>query len=361
MPAHFQTIVAIPVRDEEQHLRACLAALAAQTRRADAIVLLLNNCRDGSLDICRAARHAGANIHIVGCQLRGDDASAGEARRLDFEKECGIAPGGVICTTDADSVVPATWIADILADISAGADCVCGMAVIDHAGGADRRGLAFDDMREALLLGLQDEIAAMIDPDPFDPWPRHQQHSGASIAVRAEMLRRAGGAPRVAAGEDRALVAHLGLVDARIRHAPDIQVAVSGRLQGRAAGGMAATMTRRLARQDQLTDETLEPTVDAFRRCLIRARLRDVSRTGAAALAADLMMAPAVLRDALRAPYFGAAWAAIQRESPILRRRRVAFLDLARETRQALALRDELLAAVDRRPDTALVSLRHAV
>jgi hypothetical protein len=241
------------------------------------------------------------------------------------------------------------------------------MAVIDHGGRGNRHGLAFDDMREAFLLGLQDEISAIVEPDPFDPWPRHQHHSGASIAVRAEALRRAGGAPRVTVGEDRALVANLALVDARIRHAPHIQVTVSGRLDGRAAGGMAATMTRRLAQQDRLTDEALEPTVDAFRRCITRERLRGLGRgsgdggAGGATLATDLMIAPELLRDALLAPYFGAAWAAIQRESPILRRRRVAFLDLARETRQALALRDELRMALDQQRDITLIDVRHAM
>ncbi len=304
-------IVAIPVRNEETHLKACLDALAAQTRKA----------RRRAVD---------------------------DAQRL--------AANGVVLTTGADSVVPATWIADNLGEISRGADCVCGMAVIAHEEEDARRRLEFDDMREALLLSLQDEIAAFVDPDPFDPWPRHQQHSGASIAVRACVLRRAGGVPRIAAGEDRALVANLCLVDAKIRHAPNIQVVVSGRLQGRAAGGMAETLARRLQRLDRLTDDRLEPTVDAYRRVLTRRRLRGVSRgdTALEDLATDLLIDPQTLRAALQAPYFGQAWACIQRESPVLRRRRVAFVDLARETRQAFALRGQLC-------DPVAEPLRHAI
>jgi GT2 family glycosyltransferase len=356
MSAGQKTVVAIPVRNEEHHLGACIDALSAQTHRADAILLMLNNCTDGSLDICRRASRADARLHIVECQLYGNEASAGEARRLAFLHAQSLAGDGVILTTDADSTVPATWIADNLDEIGRGADCVCGMAVIDRdAHGDHPKRLEFDDMRESLLLSLQDEIAALVDPDPADPWPRHQQNSGASIAVKSAVLRRAGGAPRIASGEDRALVAMLAKCDARIRHAPQIQVRVSGRLHGRAAGGMAETLARRCQRQDKLTDEVLEPTVDAYRRSLARLRLRGVFPGDAIPddLVADLLLPRPSLQSALQAGYFGAAWENIQLQSPVLRRRRVAFVDLARETRQALALRDELRAG--------LVHHRHGV
>jgi hypothetical protein len=208
--------------------------------------------------------------------------------------------------------------------------------------------LEFDDMREQLLRNLQDEIASITDPDPFDPWPRHQQHSGASIAVKAATLRLAGGPPRIAAGEDRALVAKLARLDARIRHALHIKVTVSGRAHGRATGGMAETIKRRLQHRDWLTDASLEPTIDAYRRILTCARLRSARRDGenTQSLAADLGINRQTLRAALQAPYFGMAWEIIQQASPLLHRRRVAFADLARETRQALALRDDLRAAM---------------
>jgi len=38
----------------------------------------------------------------------------------------------------------------------------------------------------------------------------------------------------------------LRLVDTKIRHAPEVSVSVSGRLKGRAAGGMADMIRRRL-------------------------------------------------------------------------------------------------------------------
>jgi len=343
-----KTVVAIPVRNEEHHLDACLDALREQSHPADAVILLLNNCSDGSAGICRCAGSSWPALRIVECRLDGNDASAGEARRLAIEYAMAEVGDGVILTTDADSIVPPGWIADNFAEIADGADCVCGMAVVSHQEcGGNRPRLAFDDMRETLLLALQDEIAAILDPDPADPWPRHQQHSGASIAVLAGSLRRAGGAPRVAVGEDRALVAKLALVDARIRHSPRIQVTVSGRLQGRAAGGMADTMRRRVNCLDWLTDDRLEPTVDAYRRVLMRARLRTVFRGEEEGdrLAKDLILSRLVMDDALDSRFFGTAWARIERESAVLHRRRVAFADLARETRQALALLEHVRGA----------------
>jgi hypothetical protein len=102
---------------------------------------------------------------------------------------------------------------------------------------------------------LLDQIHALLDPDPFDPWPRHTEHSGASLAVTLEAYRRAGGIPPMAVGEDRAFAEALRRVDAHIRHAPTVRVIVSGRIIGRAAGGMADTICRRLTRPDEMLDE----------------------------------------------------------------------------------------------------------
>ncbi len=318
----------------------CLDALLSQTRKPDHIVLLLNNCTDGTLAVCRAAQRQYSGIDIVECQLSGAQASAGEARRLAFARALDHAGDGVILTTDADAAPEPAWVADNLAAFSRGADVVCGKArIVPDGQAAAAHKLAFDDMREALLLQLQDQVMALTDPDPADPWPRHQQDSGASLAVRAGVLRRLGGAPMVAHGEDRALVAAARLVDARIRHAPEISVPVSGRLEGRAIGGMAETLRRRSQSPDLLADERLEPSVDALRRARARANLRAVYGGGAqAALAADLLIRPADFEAALRAPYFGMAWRDVQALSPVLQRRRVRFADLARETRQAFTI-----------------------
>ena len=74
---------------------------------------------------------------------------------------------------------------------------------------------------------LLDEIASIVLPDPADPWPRHREESGASIAITVEMFRRIGGLPSRPSGEDRALIEMLRSLDALVRHDPHISVTVS--------------------------------------------------------------------------------------------------------------------------------------
>jgi glycosyltransferase involved in cell wall biosynthesis len=340
-------VVAIPVRDEEERLGACLTALARQTVPADEILVLLNNCRDGSLDVAHTFAARMGNLTIMECNLEGHAACAGEARRQVLIEAAARAGDGVVLTTDADAVVPPDWLLRNISEIAAGAEAVCGRAVIDpvEAAALPQRLHEAQALEQACRAAL-DRMEAAIDPDEADPWPRHQENSGASIAVTTAALARAGGPPAVGLSEDRALIAALGRVDARIRHAPGLAVTVSGRLDGRAAGGMADTICRRLAATEAWADDALEPAIDAYRRALARARLRRLwaGERGAQALGADLLIGAPAIREALDAPYFGIAWARVQALSPVLARRRVAVTELAREGRQADLLRAHFTA-----------------
>lgn len=341
-----KTVVAIPVRNEEARLHGCLTALARQSLVPDHIFLLLNNCTDNSAEIAGAAAAARTEIVVSELQLPAPRATAGEARRLALAAAAALAgPDGVIITTDADCQPGPDWVAKNLQEIARGADVVCGAArIVPEPGQAISLGLYFDLARESMYASLLDEIASLVDPDPADPWPRHQQHSGASIAMTTDILKQAGGAPHVASGEDRALIARLRAVDARIRHA-QIPVVVSGRLEGRAAGGMAETIKRRICQPDTFADEACEPAVDAYRRALAKARLREAKRDGfgGQSLGTDLLISRPILQKIMREKFFGTAWAALQKASPVLQRRRVRMADLTRETAQAQLLYEQYL------------------
>jgi hypothetical protein len=193
-----------------------------------------------------------------------------------------------------------------------------------------------------------DRIQSLLDPDPADPWPRHTEESGASIAVRRDIFMAAGGVPPISCGEDRALVDALRRVDARIRHDPEVTVMVSGRIVGRAANGMADTIRRRITRQDPLLDSAMEPITDRVRRTGARRLLRmawsDLTERPRILrhLAGELALSEAQLEGWLALPYFGAAWALVEGVSPILVRRPVARAELAEQ----MQIADEILASL---------------
>ncbi|MBV9749953.1 MAG: glycosyltransferase [Acetobacteraceae bacterium] len=339
------TVVAIPAKNEAEHIGACLRALAMQQdAQADAVVLVVNNTRDGSAGLARSLAPAlPFALHVVEHDFPTADACAGQARRMAMECAAALAgQGGALLTTDADGQVAPDWLARNLAYLDDGIEVVAGCAVLDPADALlIPPRLHEDDARECAYAAVLDEIAALLDPDPWDPLPRHTEHSGASTCVTLSCYRRAGGMPAAPLAEDRAFFAALRRVDARIRHAPDVQVVVSGRTEGRAPGGMADTIRRRLTCADAWLDDALEPAVNAIRRARLRKRVRRICAPGVPeatamrGLAHDLGAPVEIVAAALRSSCFGDAWATLEAESPALARVKVAVADLPREMARA--------------------------
>ena len=336
--------VAIPARDEAGFISACLRALDAQDgAQIDHIVLCVNNTSDSTAEIARRVTlRPGTISHVLEPHFPPAQAFAGTARRLAMEYAASlVGKNGVILTTDADAVVDPDWLAQNLAALRNGADAVAGWVDLDPRDWARiPLKLHEDDARECAYDDLCDELHARLDPDPADPLPRHTHHSGASIAVTARIYALAGGMPAKAVGEDRAFFAALRLVDARIRHAPECHVTVSGRMDGRAAGGMADTIRRRMSAPDPFLDDRLEPAEDCARRADLRRRLRDClsDRTLVRAFADDIGTEPEWLERRLEAGSLGAVWADIEQTSPILQRRSVAVAELPEQMAQAQEL-----------------------
>ena len=351
-------VVAVPVRDEASLIPDCLRALALQQggHRAE-VLLLVNNSSDGTADIARGLRPTlPCPVHVLEHRFPPAEASAGHARRLAMSKAAMLtSPGGIVMTTDADSCVPPDWLEANMAAIEAGADVVCGRAVIDPVDALQiPRHLHDDDAHEVTYQLQLEQIACLLDPDPADPWPRHAEESGASIAVRVEAFTSAGGVPPISAGEDRALVDALRRGDARIRHAPDVWVNVSGRIVGRARDGMADTIRRRIGRQDLHVDGSMEPVAARVRRIGARRLLRlawgsVVGRSSLLGhLARDLQLPQSQLEGWMALPAFGAAWAVAERASPTLERRPVARVDLSAQIRVAEGILASLVGATVR-------------
>lgn len=283
-----RAIVAIPVRDEAEHIAVCLNAIGAQEGVEPdeiGVVLLLNNSSDGTEGIVRElAPRLGYAIRIM--EINSPEANAGWARRgamngaAAWLEEAG-AQDGIILTTDADSRVPPNWIAVNAKMIAAGAAGVAGQIALDEADEAllpaslRARGL-LEETYERLLT----ELNARIDPERNDPWPTHWTQSGASLAVSLEAYRHVDGMPPIALGDDRAFISRLRAANLVVRHTPEIVVATSGRLVGRAQGGVADTMRVRVEEPDCACDGRLEPVPRALYRYRWHRRLRALNAKG---------------------------------------------------------------------------------
>jgi len=215
-------VVVVPVHDEAELLDRCLTALgvAVATARSERIacdvLVVLDECTDGSADIAR--RHP-----FPVAQLKAGTVGAARAQGVGaLLAQLGtVDPHAAwIANTDADSAVPANWILSQCALAAHGADIVLGT----------------------------------VRPDFADLTPRHRRHwldthvpgapagnvHGANLGIRADAYLAAGGFDAVAEHEDVGLVARARALGARVSASDDAEVLTSGRQAGRTPGGYAA-------------------------------------------------------------------------------------------------------------------------
>src|SRR6201996_6893857 len=243
-------IVCIPARNEADRIGRCLAALAVQRDRNGApvlpgsfgVLLLVNNSTDATAQAARSmALQVPYPLEVLEITLKSGATAGGARRRAMEEAAARLRAGernGVLLTTDADSAVSPSWYAENMRHLEDGADCVAGY-IDAEAPEIVSLGAAFLERgrREDMYLRLVAEIYALCDPRPHDPWPNHRVSSGASIAVTVAAYDAVGGMPDQALGEDAAFTALLDNLNLKVRHALDVSVLTSCRLDGRAAGG----------------------------------------------------------------------------------------------------------------------------
>jgi hypothetical protein len=138
-----------------------------------------------------------------------------------------------VATTDADTLVPAGWVAGQLRWAARGYDGVAGTVRVSDWG-------ADDD-------ALRERYERMLDEARL-PGGTHRDVFGANLGVRADALRAVGGFPAIRIGEDHAVWQRLRERGVPIVQPVDVTVSTSGRRHGRAAGGLA-DLLRSLAEQ----------------------------------------------------------------------------------------------------------------
>ena len=289
-----EACIVVPARDESVRIEKCLSALVRQvdldgTAISPAkyeVIVLANNCHDETAALARAfgGRHPRLVLHVVEISFPPERSYVGCARKLLMDEACRRLfllgrPDGVIFSTDADSFVDPGWIAGILREVEAGADAVGGRIVADRA---ERLllhpSVELTYLRQVAYDFLIAELEDLIDPDPFDPFPRHFNHIGASLAVTARLYAQIGGLPDVLEDEDKALYKAILRSGARFRHSLDVRVTTSARLDGRVEHGFSAGLRHfgSLGRQSRrVLVESVSASEIRFR---ARRALRELSR-----------------------------------------------------------------------------------
>lgn len=330
---HLQLTVIVPVRNEAHHLVRTLEALRNQ-RDAEGnplnpaiyeVLLLANNCTDHSYEVAvrYGQRYPDFPLHVARIRLPPAKANIGTARRLLMDEahrrltSTGNA-NGIIASTDGDTEVDTHWIQGTMTEIAGGSDAVGGRILTRPAPGPVR---AFH-LRDVMYRTLVAKAEARLDPVAHDPWPRHFQHFGASLAVTCRTYERVGGLPRKPYLEDEAFYRALVRIDAKVRQSPRVKVITSTRQQGRVAVGFSEQL-RYWAHLDRSRKkmQMAEPPEAVITRLRCRGQLRDYwpHRFGTnhpdalTSVARALFIEPRWLRQTVRrCVYFGQLWEKVE-------------------------------------------------
>ncbi|MGW7441996.1 glycosyltransferase [Kitasatospora sp. NPDC054795] len=219
--------VIVPARDEQELLAGCLDALHRAARHPHVrdlpsrVVVVADACTDGTAAIAR--RHGAELLELTAGNV-GTARAAGSRHALDLTlSSCpGLTLDSMwLAHTDADSRVPADWLARQRADADGGWHAVVGTVhVADWTGHPQGTGAAFRRHYQ------QERYAG-----------GHRHVHGANLAVRADAYRAAGGFESLPVGEDRALVAALEAGGYRVKRTDRSPVLTSARRDPRARGG----------------------------------------------------------------------------------------------------------------------------
>jgi glucosyl-3-phosphoglycerate synthase len=232
--ASVRAVVVVPAHDEERRIGRCLEALAGQVEVAPEefeVIVVLDACEDGTAAEVEA-RRGGPDIHTV----TGPGQGAGPARATGMDIGCarleslGLS-GGLLASTDADSVVAPDWIARQLEAIATGAEAIGGEILLDPDEAAA--------LPPGILAGREAQLAARTREAAARGPAEHAHFSGASLGVTPRAYRQAGGMAWMAALEDQELEDRLAAAGIAIHRLRPVSVVTAARTEGRAERGLA--------------------------------------------------------------------------------------------------------------------------
>ncbi|PWS29453.1 family 2 glycosyl transferase [Pedobacter yonginense] len=245
--------VIVPAKNEADFIVQALDALRMQVDEQGMpinastyeVLVLANNCSDSTYAICMEYKkqHPDFNLFAACIQLEAPYAHIGTARRLlmdaAYRRLMSVAGAkGIIVSTDADSEVAPDWVHHITSEIDGGADVIGGRILPKNTPAISKR----QHLRDVTYRFLKTRLESVIDPRETDPWPRHFQCYGPSLAVTCEIYDKAGRLPVIPYLEDEEFRKALNRIDAKIRHSPKVRIYTSGRLEGRVEFGFSVQL-----------------------------------------------------------------------------------------------------------------------
>jgi glycosyltransferase involved in cell wall biosynthesis len=212
--------IVVPAHNEETLLPACLRALRRAARSVSIPVHVLvaaDACTDGT---AAAARARGARVVAIRARSVGAARAAGMTELLRLT--AGSDPAAVwLATTDADTVVPPSWLQRQLACADQGWDVVLGTVTV-----AD-----WSEHPPHVPAAFAARYQSGARP--------HSHVHGANLGIRASAYLAAGGFRSLRTAEDHALVAAAARAGCSVLRAGDIPVQTSARREARAPLGFS--------------------------------------------------------------------------------------------------------------------------
>ena len=240
----------MPAKNEAKRIAGALDAIdvaASRARWRASLLVLANNCHDGTADLAneRARLLSNVDVSVRQVSLPPSAAFAGPARRLAVQcavQEFRANDNDVIFSSDADAKLDPECLVRVRAALAGGADIVLAKHHFapDPFDPSDEAAIELSQ-RKALWRHRVRELVETVRAGVRVP--AHDDYGGAGIAARLSAYHRLGGFPPLEFNEDFHFVRAADEAGLTVDRQSGAVVHVSTRKTGRAVGGMAQDLT----------------------------------------------------------------------------------------------------------------------